>query len=186
MHIVLARHGKPKPHHWAWITPLQMKEWIAAYDQADILIEGVPSDTMEAAASSGIVVSSTLPRCVQSANYLGRGNPLVIEEMFCEAALPYLHWRFPKLPFSIWGIIFRLAWFYGFSSNAESFAQANERACIAAQRLVQLAKENDSVFLVGHGIMTMLIAKHLLTMGWVGSKRPVNKYWQLSIYYAAL
>ena len=185
MRIVLARHGKPKLHHWAWITPHQMKEWIAAYDQADILVEGVPSETMEVAASSGILVSSTLPRCVQSAKYLGRANSLVVEEIFCEAALPYLHWHFPKLPLSIWGVIFRLAWFCGFSSNAESIAQANDRACAAAQRLIQLAKENGSVFLVGHGIMTMLIAKHLFAMGWVGPRRPVNQYWQFSVYHAA-
>ena len=58
------------------------------------------------------------------------------------------------------------------------------RAHYAAGRLVTLAKKNGSVFLVGHGIMTMLIAKQLLSMGWVGPKRPVNKYWQFSVYYA--
>lgn len=185
MRIVLARHGKPKLQHWAWITPHQMEEWIAAYDQADILVEDVPSETIEAAATSGVLVSSTLPRCIQSAKYLRRGSSLVVEDIFCEAALPYPRWYFPKLPLSIWGMIFRLAWFCGFSSNVESFAQANDRAYAAAERLIQLAKENGSVFLVGHSIMTMLIAKHLLTLGWAGSKHPVNKYWQFSIYHAA-
>jgi broad specificity phosphatase PhoE len=159
-----------------------MKEWIATYNQADIIIDNVPTNTIEAAASSGVLVSSTLPRCIQSATYLGRGNPFSAEEIFCEVDLPHLNWHFPKLPLSLWGIIFRLAWFCGFSPNAEPFYQSNERAYVAAQRLIQLAKDNGSVFLIGHGIMTMLIAKHLLAMGWVGPKLPVNKYWQFSVF----
>ena len=184
MHIILSRHGKPKLRHWAWVTPHQMKEWICAYDQADVLLDGVPTDTMEVATASGIVVSSTLPRCVQSAQHLSQGRAFVTEKIFCEAGLPHPHWRFPKLPLSVWGVVFRLAWFSGFSGNTESFAQANSRAHTAAQRLIELAKENGSAFLVGHGIMTMLIAKHLLAMGWAGPKRPVNKYWQFSVYHA--
>ena len=184
MEIVLARHGKPKLRHWAWITPRQMREWIQIYNAAEIFLNEIPLDTVEKASIAGIVVSSTLTRCVQSARALCKDNSLVIEEMFCEADLPYGNWNVPKLPLSVWGVLFRLAWFCGYSANSESFVQAEMRAHSAAGRLVTLAKENGSVFLVGHGIMAMLIAKQLLSMGWVGPKRPVNKYWQFSVYYA--
>lgn len=68
-------------------------------------------------------------------------------------------------------------------SYGESVSQAEKRAHGAAMRLVLLAQENRSVFLVEHGIMTMLIAKHLLAMGWSGPKRPVMGYWQFAVYH---
>ena len=184
MKIVLARHGKPDLRHWAWITPLQMKEWIGIYDQADVVLDCVPADTAAVANASAIVVTSTLLRCTKSAERLCQNRDFLVEEIFCEADLPHPNWHFPKLPLSVWGVIFRLAWFCGFSSNAESFAQATARAGKAAERLTTLANENGSVLLVGHGIMTMLIAKHLLASGWAGPERPVNKYWQFSVYAA--
>jgi hypothetical protein len=48
MEIILARHGKPNLNHWAWITPRQTKDWIKFYNQADILIENVPLETLKA------------------------------------------------------------------------------------------------------------------------------------------
>ena len=185
MEIILARHGKPKLKHWAWITPMQMKDWIQLYNQAELLVEDVPLDTLKKATESGVIVSSTLRRCVQSAQQLIRGRALLTEELFCEADLPHMLWRFPKLPLSIWGIVFRMAWFCGFSANAEPLAQATTRARNAAERLIELARGNGSVFHVGHGIMTMLIAKQLLALGWTGPKRPVNKYWRYSVYHGS-
>jgi broad specificity phosphatase PhoE len=184
MEIILARHGKPNFKLWSWITPRQMKDWIKFYNQADILIENVPLETLKKATESGVIVSSTLSRCVQSAQQLIRDRALLTEEIFCEADLPHMLWRFPKLPLSVWGIVFRLAWFCGFSANAEPLVRATTRARNAAERLVELSRENGSVFHVGHGIMTMLIAKQLLASGWTGPKRPVNKYWQYSVYRA--
>jgi broad specificity phosphatase PhoE len=81
MEIVLARHGKPKLRHWAWITPRQMGKWIQIYNAAEILLKEIPPDTVEKASIAGIVVSSTLTRCVQSARALCKDNSLVIEEM---------------------------------------------------------------------------------------------------------
>ena len=161
-----------------------MKEWIHLYNAVEIFSDGIPADTLEKANASGVIVSSTLLRCVQSARALCEAKSLLIENVFCEAELPHGHWNIPKLPLLVWGVLFRLAWFCGYSSNAESRPQAEARAYCAAKRLVELAQENGSVFLVGHGIMTMLIAKQLLSMGWSGPKRPVNKYWRFSIYQA--
>jgi broad specificity phosphatase PhoE len=182
MKIILARHGKPNLEHWAWISPGQMKDWIDTYNQADVLLSEIPTDTMEVTTSSSLIVCSTLRRCLQSAERLDPSRTFLSESVFCEADLPYPLWRFPKLPLSIWGVVLRLAWFCGFSANAESFAEATIRAREATERLIALAKENCSVILVGHGIMTMLIAKQLLAQGWVGPKYPINKYWQFTVY----
>ena len=56
------------------------------------------------------------------------------------------------------------------------------RARGAATRLIEIAGEHQSVFVMGHGIMTALIVKELIEMGWVGPKRLAHGYWQFSVY----
>ena len=121
---------------------------------------------------------------MQSAEQLSRNRAFAAEEVFCEVVLPLPNRHFPRLPFGLWCVVFRLAWFCGFLDNAEPFAQATERARNAAERLIELARENGSVFLVGHGIMNLLIARKLAALGWVGPMRPAAKHWQFSVYHA--
>lgn len=186
MRIFLARHGQPDCLSLGNVAPRDMSKWIQAYNDAGVLLDDVPPQAIETARSSGIVVASTMRRAVHSAQYLSGSQAFLAEHVFCEAGLPHPCWHFPKLPPSAWATIFRLAWFLGYAANAESIESATARAGAAAERLVQLAKENGSVFLVGHGIMTMLIAKHLLSLGWVGPSRPSHGYWQFSTYRAAV
>lgn len=162
-----------------------MENWIETYNNAEVVLEGVPQETLVAAHTSGVVVASTLRRSMQSAQYLSNNETLLSEQVFCEAGLPYSRWHLPKLPPSAWAAFFRLAWFLGYSANAESVENARVRARVAAERLIHLANEYGSVFLVGHGIMTTLIAKHLLALGWVGPAHPAHNYWQFSTYHAA-
>jgi broad specificity phosphatase PhoE len=185
MQIILARHGKPLLNHWAWIAPREMKDWIDRYNQADLVAEPVPAAAVEAATMSAIVITSTLKRCAHSAELLCRERPILVEALFREPDLPHTTWRFPKLPLSFWGVVFRLAWFFGFSGKVESVAQATLRAHSAADILVAITREKGSVLLVGHGIMSMLIAKRLVELGWVGPRRPLNKFWQFSVYHYA-
>lgn len=185
MRIVLARHGRPNLRDARGVVPREMGKWIENYNDAEVLLEGVPRETVEAARESGVVVASTLRRSMQSADYLSNSRTLLSEQVFCEAGLPYAHWHFPRLSASAWAAFFRLAWFLGYSANAESVENAEARAQAATERLIHLANEHDSVFLVGHGVMTTLIAKHLLALGWAGPARPAHDFWQFSTYHAA-
>jgi len=183
MEIVLARHGKPKLDRWAWVTPRQLADRIQVYNSADVLTAQAPPQTLKKAAKCGAVASSTLRRCVQSAQRVAPCRTIVAEQLFCEAGLPHSEWRFPPLPLPVWFLIFRVAWSWGYSSNAEPLSAASARARTAAARLTELAQQHQSVFLVGHGIMTMLIARQLLLLGWRGPKRPANGYWRYSVYH---
>jgi hypothetical protein len=73
------------------------------------------------------------------------------EEMLREVGLPHAFWGFPKLPLAIWAIVFRVAWFCGYSANSESLSMARIRARSAAERLIDLARDHQSVFVMGHG-----------------------------------
>ena len=182
MRIVLARHGKPKLPAFGWLSPRQMKDWIECYNQAGIEAESIPAEIKNMAAASGVVASSTAARCIQSVQGLGCGASMMTDALFLEAGLPYLAWHVPKLPASVWTVVFRLAWLWGFSANAESRAVAVLRAKAAADRLITLAQKHESVFLMGHGVMTVLIANHLRSMGWVGPSRPAGRHWGISVY----
>lgn len=184
MQITLVRHGKPDLRLESWVAPMEMEDWLRHYDQAGIVPAPVPATTQEQAQAARVVASSTLPRSLQSAQQLAPGREVFSDELFCEAELPCPHWQYPKLPPMAWSAMFRLAWFYGYSAHAEPLPQTRWRARQAAMRLIQLAQENDSVLLVGHGVMTMLIARELLALGWSGPKRPTAGYWQCSVYRA--
>jgi broad specificity phosphatase PhoE len=182
MEIVLARHGRPKFKQRTWVTPRQISDWIRAYDEGGVLVEEVPRQIRAKAAQCGWIVSSPLPRCVQSAAALVPLQKIDPEDVFREAGLPHSMLRFPRLSVSLWTVLFRAAWFCGYSANSESLHLAKSRAHSAAIRLIELAEVHQSVFVMGHGIMTALIAKELTLKGWVGPKRPAHAYWQFSVY----
>lgn len=182
MHITLARHGKPDLHLDSWIEPMEMHDWLRHYDRAGIAPGAVPPAIRAQADAARLLASSPLPRSLQSAQHLAAGREVLCDELFCEAELPCPHWSCAKLPPLAWSAMFRLAWFYGVSMHAAPLPRSRWRAHQAALRLIELARENDSVLLVGHGLMTMLIARELLALGWQGPKRPVSGYWQCSVY----
>jgi broad specificity phosphatase PhoE len=182
MEITLARHGRPKLNQTRWIAPRQIADWISQYNRAGACIDGISSFCREKASKSSCIISSPLPRCVQSAQALAPSREMSSDAVFREAGLPHLLWGFPRLPVAVWVIMFRAAWFCGFSANSESLGLARERARSAAAKLIDLARVHKSVFVMGHGIMTALIANELTQQGWVGPKRPAHGYWGFSVY----
>lgn len=184
MTIVLARHGRPDVHlaPWAWMTPRQTQTLIAAYARAGIVTDKVPVATLDTARAAGVLVSSMLPRSVQSARALNQAGPVLSESLFDEPAPPSWTWGFPKLPLLFWGLIFRLAWLCGFPTNAEPLVESNARAARAAQRLIELARDKGSAFLIGHAMMNVLIARHLSAAGWSGRIRLLPKPWEFAVF----
>ncbi len=71
-----------------------------------------------------------------------------------------------------------MAWFCGWSQDAESFSEARSRAHRAADRLAELARVHGSVMLVGHGLMNALILRVLGRAGWHGSASHAA-YWSV-------
>ena len=130
-----------------------------------------------------MVITSSLSRCIQSADCLPGIQACGSDKVFAEAHLPYVEWRWPKLPPKAWRILFRAGWFLGFSANTESIARSNVRAKAAAAKLIEMAEANDSVLLMGHGIMNILIAWHLRKHGWKGPRMLILRdYWHASVY----
>ncbi|UCG14716.1 MAG: histidine phosphatase family protein, partial [Deltaproteobacteria bacterium] len=79
--------------------------------------------------------------------------------------------------------IARVAWFLGWSPNGESLPKARERSAVAAERLVEHARRERSVVLVGHRIFNMLLASELRRARWSGPRRLAGEYWGSSTFH---
>lgn len=186
MQIILVRHGRPDHGAARWSTPIGMKAWVARYNAAAVATGERPDSLVELAGSVGIVVCSSLQRCVESRSQLACDCCQEPDPLFAEAHLPYPDWGLPLLPSRFWRLVFRGAWFLGFSSHTEPVGESTDRARAAADRLIALAEEHGSVLLMGHKIMNALIARELRRRGWKGSMFPLlSGYWQPSRYTRA-
>jgi broad specificity phosphatase PhoE len=184
MEITLVRHGKPDFQRGAWVAPAQMRDWVASFNRAGIVSEHPPAPIVSRAQAAATLVCSSLCRSIESAQLLAPNRSILVEDVFREAEMPCSSWRAPKLPAWVWTTLFRAGWICGLSADAESLSTATARARDAAQRLISLARDSGSVLLVGHGIMNMLIARHLMAFGAVGPTRPRAQYWDFSVYQA--
>jgi hypothetical protein len=164
------------------IPSIHLGRIVAEYERTDIDSLNRPAEnSLDIAKECSISICSDLPRAISSINALGLEKINQIDPIFRESALPYLEWKYPRLTFFGWAIIFRTAWFCGFSKNGESIEAARSRAKLGAQKLEYFAKENVSVLNVGHGIMNRLIIKGLKRNGWLVKEHTGEKYWSYTV-----
>jgi broad specificity phosphatase PhoE len=183
MQIVLLRHGKPHLPDLGKLRASEMHQWVKSYNAAGLSVEHKPTkEAIEVTNHCSAVVCSDLPRSIETAHALRLSEINYIEPLFREMSLPYAQFPSPKLSPRIWAVLFRIIWFFGFSSNGESLHDAKIRAFNGADRLVEIATDNESVLLVGHGFVNRFIAKELLSRGWRGPANPGRKYWDFGVY----
>ncbi len=187
MQIILMRHGQPEMDldtlKRRRMSANDVGKIVEAYETAALSANTAPpQDARNIADRCPVVISSDLPRAVQSSEKLETTAKAKIDPLFTESALPYLNWNTPKLSFFTWCIIFRILWLCGFSKNGESIAQANARAATCGAELTQHAHEEGAVLLLGHGIMNRLIARDLKKRGWKRTSKSSEKYWAFAIY----
>jgi broad specificity phosphatase PhoE len=183
MRIVLMRHGKPKLSKQAWIAAKDFYLWINAYNSAPLCAHHRPSvEALAAANACKIVVCSSLRRSAESAEMLGLKNISAFDPALREMEMPYSSMLSIMLPPMVWAIVFRTRWLFGYSANSESFYEAKMRASQAAFSLMEMAKGNEVVLFIGHGLLNRYIALQLRTSGWEGPKKPASKYWSFSVF----
>ncbi len=175
------RHGKPDVAIPRLLASWQVRGFIDHYNAAGIK-EGAPPEAIAIARQCPVLLSSDLLRTQQSALALKDEGADLVDPIFREAELPYFH-RLPIiLPPAIWLLLLRGMWWFGYSRNGESIRQARERAGLAVERLIVLAREHERLLLVGHGFSNHFIAQELLKQGWSGALKPGHKHWKYSCY----
>lgn len=181
MQITLLRHGRPGFNLAGYARAGELPGIAASYDAAGVMGEP-PADVVRIVNDHGAVVCSDLQRSLESAKALGIEDIHSVDALFREAALPHFDNGSLRLPVGAWVAMLRVLWLFGFSRNGESFGKAKSRATDAAQRLIQLAHEHESVVLVGHGLMNHLIARALISSQWQGPAWPGSGYWGYGVY----
>lgn len=174
------RHGQPKRVEVDKVSALEMKDWIEQYNRSEITHQPVPNASLQLAASATVIASSNAPRALTSVQALGR-KPALVDAVFCEAHLPFGHWKRPRLSPFTWAFILRILWLCGYAGGVESANTARMRASKAAERLQSLTSEG-SVLLLGHGFMNRMIAKQLVKDGWICHQRNGSQYWSAAVY----
>ena len=116
------------------------------------------------------IVCSHLTRSIHSAKMIGHPSPYLVDAIFRKVELPKIHIPVLRLTPQAWNTVFRLFWFAGVSTKAEFVEAFKQRSSMAADKLIQLAKNHDSILLIGHGIINRFLAKELISKGWAGEK----------------
>jgi broad specificity phosphatase PhoE len=181
MEIILIRHGEPEYELKGKARAKDISKVIENYDLSGIK-DKPPRSAIERVSSIGAVVCSDLKRSIESAKALGFENINHSEPLYREVALP--HFKSGEISMSLdsWGILLRVISIFGFSRNGESLAMAKGRAKQATLNLVNIAKDEKSVLLVGHGFINYFIAKELLNQKWAGPAKPGDGYWDYGTY----
>ena len=180
MEIVLLRHGKPKVELSGYLSAMELKKLVVDYALSSIT--DVPIEKLKIRFSNHYIICSDLPRSIESAKKLSLKNIHISDALYRETDIPHYDRFFLKLPATLWLILLRIMWRFGFSQNGESFLKAKNRSKQAAEDLITQAKKNKKIIVVGHGLMNRLIGKELEKKGWCTSERVGKRYWEYRSY----
>jgi broad specificity phosphatase PhoE len=184
--IIIMRHGKPdldlEKIKYQKMPAAHIAKILYEYERTDVDRLSQPStESLAIAAECAISVCSDLPRAISSIHVLGLDIMNQVDSQFRELGLPYLEWKRPRLTFFSWAIIFRLAWFCGFSRNGESILKAKARAKRGTAILESFAQKHQTVLHVGHGFMNRLLIKELTRRSWQIKEHTGEKYWSYTV-----
>ncbi|MEL4889420.1 hypothetical protein N6P31_20700 [Pectobacterium betavasculorum] len=174
MELFLLRHGKPNIRSSTAIRSVDMHSWIGGYDAAGILDS--PNASTVAACKERFVVSSPMPRALESVDALGLEPDIIIDELH-EAPLPVFNIPLLKLTPPVWAALFRIFWMAGGSGGVETFSSVKIRATLVSSELDRMAEAHGRVLSVGHGFMNVLVARELHRIGWKRQKVGPSGYW---------
>lgn len=175
MKIVLVRHGPPA-FKTQWLKPTSgAKSALDSYAASRVTTH-VPSCMQELRTLTDRCVTSQLARAIDSAKMSGF-KEVIESEMFNESELPYPNRLLIPLPWSVFLLVYRVLWFFGYRNNCAGKLLDQERARKGSVYLHELAIEHGVIVLVGHGIMNRLLCFELRNSGWQIDKKSGSGYW---------
>ena len=114
-----------------------------------------------------ICYSSDIPRAVATAKEVYSGN-IYLDKLLREVDnAPFIHTERLKLPFEVWHVCGRLAWYFKSKSQPESII-GTRRRIRAFLKTIDWSQEN--VLIVCHGFMIFNLRLELFRLGFRGTK----------------
>ena len=161
MKIGLLRHFKVNCPHQKMMTSEEFREWSNRYEHSNIIKNQVDMHGI----SWDICYSSDIPRAVTTAKEVYNGN-IHFDKLLREVInAPFIHTKKLRLPFEIWHIFGRLAWFLKLKSQPESIKGTKKRI---NQFLDKIDWEQENILIVFHGFMLYNFQRELKKRGFEG------------------
>lgn len=183
--IITVRHGRPDLARDLKITSREYGDWWMQYDASGLAPdERPPEGLIKLASGAKTVLSSTLPRAIETARHAaGADREIPADPIFVEAPLPPPPVPFLKLSPGQWGVVSRSFWFWGYTPRGvEGHLQSWRRVRKISARLADHAADGD-VMLCAHGYLNWMLDQQLRSDGWVRTERDGgNHYWSWRIY----
>ncbi|MDI9508991.1 MAG: histidine phosphatase family protein [Clostridiales bacterium] len=168
MRIGLIRHFKVDCPHKKMMTAEEFSEWSRKYEKAKVIKKKVEMYGIE----WDICYVSDMPRALVTAKDLYEGKP-VIDKLLREVDnAPFINTKRIKLPFFLWHICGRLAWYFKFKSQPESIVGTRRRI---NKFLDNIDWTKDNILIVFHGFMIYNFQKELRKRGFKGEKLKTVK-----------
>lgn len=168
MRIGLLRHFKVNCPHKKMMTSKEFREWSEKYEVSKVIKRPVEMYGIE----WDCCYVSDLPRAITTAKEVYSGN-IVIDKLLREVDnAPFIHTDRLKLPFEVWHICGRLAWYFKSKSQPESIIGTKKRI---AKFLDKIDWTQENVLIVFHGFMLYNFQKELRRRGFKGEKLKVVK-----------
>jgi hypothetical protein len=168
--ISFIRHGRPAAKGWyapdKIIRGSHVAQMLLDYAQTGLDRTLPPPVLAQCVDVNGLTLCSDLPRAIESARWFGFCPEPIENPLFREADLPSGYFQGLRLKAWQWMALSRALWLVGFHRNAESFAIASKRAAKGCAFIMGCAAEGQSVNVFAHGIINLLMIKHLLARGW--------------------
>lgn len=168
MRIGLLRHFKVNCPHAKMMTSSEFREWSEKYEVSKVIKKKVDMYDIE----WDICYASDLPRAITTAKEVYSGN-LKIDKLLREVDnAPFINTDKIRLPFEVWHVCGRLAWFFKSKSQPETRIQTRKRI---NDFLDRIDWSKDNVLIVFHGFMLYNFQKELRKRGFLGEKLKLVK-----------
>ncbi len=162
MKIGLLRHFKVNCPHEKMMTSEEFREWSERYEHSKVIKKPVEMY----GTSWDICYSSDLPRAVTTAKEVYSGN-IHLDKLLREVDnAPFIHTEKIRLPFEVWHVCGRLAWFFKSKSQPESIKGTQKRI---NQFLDKIDWEKENILIVFHGFMLYNFQRELRKRGFQGA-----------------
>jgi broad specificity phosphatase PhoE len=168
MRIGLLRHFKVNCPHKRMMTSEEFRQWSEKYEVSKVIKKKVEMYGIE----WDICYVSDLPRAITTAKEVYSGN-LMIDKLLREVDnAPFIHTERIRLPFEIWHVFGRLAWYLRSKSQPETIKGTRKRINAFLDR-IDWSKEN--ILIVFHGFMIYNFQKELRKRSFEGRKLKIVK-----------
>ncbi|HWT75921.1 MAG TPA: histidine phosphatase family protein [Mobilitalea sp.] len=168
MRIGLLRHFKVNCPHKRMMTSGEFREWSEKYEVSKVIKKKVDMYGIE----WDICYASDLPRAIATAKEVYIGN-VKIDMLLREVDnAPFIHTERIRLPFEIWHICGRLAWYFRSKSQPETITDTRKRI---NNFLDHIDWSHENILIVFHGFMLYNFQKELRKRGFAGEKLKLVK-----------